>query len=89
VLWLLYLVCGASTAPYHVANVAFHAMNAMLPWRGLRRLAVPGAWPAGLVFLVHPTHGESVASVSECKTTLSTMFELRSRTIFNTWPISA
>ena len=75
-LWLLYQVFGAHTSPYHVFNVAIHAANAVLVWRVLRRLSIPGAFIAGLVFLVHPVHVESVAWVSECKNTLSTMFGL-------------
>jgi protein O-mannosyl-transferase len=78
ILWLLYLVFGAHTSPYHVFNVGVHAANAVLLGLVLRRLAIPGAWLAGLVFLVHPTHVESVAWVSECKNTLSTLFGLLS-----------
>jgi protein O-mannosyl-transferase len=75
-LWLLYQLFGPATPPYHVFNVAIHGINAVLLWRVLRRLQVPGAYLAGLLFLVHPTHVESVAWVSECKNTLSTMFGL-------------
>ena len=76
VLWILYQFFGAHTAPYHVVNVGIHAANAVLLWRVLRRLSLPGAWLAGLVFLIHPTHVESVAWVSECKNTLSLLFAL-------------
>ena len=78
VLWLVYQVFGARTSPYHILNVGIHAANAVLLWRVLRRLSIPGAWLAGLVFLVHPTHVESVAWVSECKNTLSLLFALLS-----------
>ncbi len=78
VLWLLFRCFGASAAPYHVLNVGVHAANAVLLWRVLRRLSIPGAWFAGLIFLIHPTHVESVAWVSECKNTLSTLFGLLS-----------
>jgi Dolichyl-phosphate-mannose-protein mannosyltransferase len=78
VLWLVYQVFGARTWPYHVLNVGVHAANAVVLWRVLRRLSIPGAWLAGLVFLVHPTHVESVAWVSECKNTLSLLFALLS-----------
>jgi len=76
VLWFVYQLFGARPSPYHVLNVVAHAANAALLWRVLRRLAIPGAWLAGLVFLVHPTHVESVAWVSECKNTLSLLFAL-------------
>ena len=75
-LWLVYQLFGAHTSPYHVLNVGVHAANAVLLWRVLRRLELPGAHLAGLVFLVHPTHVESVAWVSECKNTLSLLFAL-------------
>ena len=78
VLWVVYQVFGARTSPYHILNVGVHAANAVLLWRVLRRLAIPGAWLAGLMFLVHPTHVESVAWVSECKNTLSLLFALLS-----------
>ena len=76
ILWLLYQIFDAQAPPYHVFNVGIHAANAVLLWRVLRRLAIPGAWFAGLIFLVHPTHVESVAWVAECKNTLSTLFGL-------------
>lgn len=76
ILWLLHQIFGAHPSPYHVFNVAVHAANAVLLWRVLRGLALPGAWLGGLVFLVHPTHVESVAWVSECKNTLSALFGL-------------
>jgi len=84
-LWLMYQVFGPATAPYHVLNVAIHGINAVLLWQVLLRLNVPGAWLAGLVFLVHPTHVESVAWVSECKNTLSTMFVLFSLLAWFRW----
>ena len=78
VLCLVYQLFGARTSPYHILNVGVHAANAMLLWRVLRRLSIPGAWLVGVVFLVHPTHVESVDWVSECKNTLSLLFALLS-----------
>jgi len=99
VLWLLYQLFGARTSPYHVVNIGVHAANAVLIWRVLRRLSIPGAWLAGLIFLVHPTHVESVAWVSECKNTFSTLFGLLSLLAWfqyqrdqrggNTWALSS
>ena len=69
--WLDHQFWGDWTLPYHVENVLLHACAAVLFWRLLRRLAVPGSWLAGAVFALHPLMVESAAWITERKNVLS------------------
>src|SRR4051794_6426407 len=72
--WLMSHVFGDATLGYHVVNVLLHALSAVLLVVILRRVGVPGALCAGVLFAVHPVQVESVAWMTELKNTLSGVF---------------
>ncbi len=74
--WIEHWIWGDATLGYHLINVLWHATSACLLVLILRRLAVPGALLAGMLFALHPVAVESVAWISEQKNTLSTVFYL-------------
>ena len=80
--WLEHRLWGDSVVGYHLTNVCLHAAAAMLVVLIVRRLALPGAWLAGLIFALHPVCVESVAWISEQKSTLSAVFYLSSAFIY-------
>jgi tetratricopeptide (TPR) repeat protein len=69
--WVMNRLWGHDTFGYHLLNILLHGTSAFLVGLILRRLAVPGAWLAALLFAVHPVHVESVAWMTELKNTLS------------------
>ena len=76
--WIEYHLWGHHPAGYHLINILLHGLNAILIWKILQFLQVPGSLLAALLFALHPVHVESVAWITERKNTLSGLFYLLS-----------
>ena len=74
--WLEYALWGLSPLPYHLANVLMHGADAIVLWRLLSSLRIPGAWLGAALWALHPVQVESVAWITEMKNTESALFFL-------------
>ena len=76
--WFEHVMWGDAVLGYHLTNVVLHSLAAFLVIQIVRRLKLPGAWLAALIFALHPVCVESVAWITEQKNTLSGVFFLAS-----------
>jgi tetratricopeptide (TPR) repeat protein len=80
--WMEYKLWGDALLGYHLTNLLLHAAAACLVMLIMRRLGLPGAWLAALIFALHPVCVESVAWIAEQKNTLSTVFYLSAALLY-------
>jgi len=83
--WVEHALWGLDPLGYHLVNILLHGAGAILLWRVLRRLAVPGAWLGAALWALHPVQVESVAWITETKNTQSGMFYLLAILFFLKW----
>jgi tetratricopeptide (TPR) repeat protein len=78
--WLEHQVWGFDPLGYHLVNVCLHILAAVLVWRVLLLLDLPGAAAmlAAGVFALHPVAVEAVAWVTQTKTLLPAVCALLS-----------
>jgi tetratricopeptide (TPR) repeat protein len=76
VFWVEHALWGLAPLPYHLVNVVEQAACAVLLWRVLKHLQIPGAWLGAALWALHPLQVESVAWISEMKNTQSGLFYL-------------
>jgi protein O-mannosyl-transferase len=74
--WLEWRLWGMHSTGCHFTNLVLHIAASLLIWTILRKLSIPGAFLAGLIFALHPVNVESVAWIAQRKNTMSMLFFL-------------
>jgi protein O-mannosyl-transferase len=76
--WIQWRMWATHPAGYHFSNLILHIAESLLIWTVLRKLSIPGAFLAALIFAVHPVNVQSVAWISQLKNTMAMLFFLLS-----------
>lgn len=74
--WIEHHLWGLNPVGYHVVNLVFHILNALLIYAILYKLKKDLALPAALIFALHPVHVETVAWITERKNIYGAFFYL-------------
>jgi len=72
--WVQHAIWGLRPLPYHLFTLLMHAGAAVVLWRVLMRLGLPGAWLGAALWALHPVQVESAAWITELKNTQSGLF---------------
>ena len=76
--WIEWRLWELHPAGYHVTNIILHIAESLLIWIILRRLAIPAAFWAALLFALHPVNVESVAWLAQRRNMVAMLFLLLS-----------
>jgi len=83
--WVQHALWGLNPLGYHLVTLACHVLAALLLWRVLVQLRVPGAWFGAALWALHPVQVESVAWICELKNTQSAVFFLAAIGCYVRW----
>ncbi len=83
--WVQHALWGLEPMGYRIVTLAWHIGAALLLWRVLSQLRVPGAWLGAALWALHPVQVESVAWICELKNTQSAVFFLTAASAWICW----
>jgi protein O-mannosyl-transferase len=77
-LWIEWRLWELNSTGYHVTNLILHVAAALFIWIILRKMSIPGAFFAAIVFALHPVNVQSVAWIAQLKNMMAMLFFLLS-----------
>jgi protein O-mannosyl-transferase len=76
--WIERRLWGMNPTGYHVTNLILHITETLLIWVILRKMSIPGALLAAMLFAIHPVNVESVAWIAQRRNLAAMLFFLLS-----------